>query len=198
MSEVLVEFDTVVTARDSTRWLPRACGRQGDGMDAHMWEGWIEFLSMDETEENIRTGRETVQPNRADLMYWAQGLTAVYLEGALERALSPRPAPVERTVDTAPHFDGPARRAPAGYVRRVMPRPVLNPFEVYEQGQDTLVQELTALHTGRLRDIVVAYGFATPEIADGAGRERLTSLIVAGVRQPLGESPTQEETRPQG
>jgi hypothetical protein len=33
-----------------------------------------------------RTGQETSQPDRKALEYWATGLEAVYLEGALARA----------------------------------------------------------------------------------------------------------------
>ena len=84
MSEVLVEFDTVLTAQDGSRWVPRACGGVADD---GLWEGWMEFLPMDDEQEAARSQRETEQPNRADLMYWAQGLTVVYLEGSLERAL---------------------------------------------------------------------------------------------------------------
>jgi hypothetical protein len=52
--------------------------------------------------------RGPTQPNLTDLEYWATGLTAVYLEGALERTLAgptrlTSPAPVE-----TPAFDGPA------------------------------------------------------------------------------------------
>ena len=91
MSEVLVEFDASFVAPDGTRWTPRACGGVADD---GLWEGWIEFASADGT-AHARTGRETEQPNREDLAYWATGLTQVYLEGALRRAIeSPRrPSP---------------------------------------------------------------------------------------------------------
>jgi hypothetical protein len=91
MSEVLVDFDATIVAPDGTRWTPRACGGIADD---GLWEGWIEFASTDGT-AHVRTPRETEQPNRVDLAYWATGLTQVYLEGALGRALeSPRrPSP---------------------------------------------------------------------------------------------------------
>jgi hypothetical protein len=55
--------------------------------DDSLWEGWLEFLPAGTDQRDaIRTGRETEQPKRTDLMYWAQGLTQVYLEGALQRA----------------------------------------------------------------------------------------------------------------
>ena len=84
MAELLVEFDTTIRAEDGSNWHPRVWG--GIAEDA-LWEGWLEFLPAGgEDHEPIRTGRETEQPKRSDLMYWAQGLTQVYLEGALQRA----------------------------------------------------------------------------------------------------------------
>jgi hypothetical protein len=181
MSEVLVEFDAVLTATDGTRWVPRACGQRADD---NLWEGWVEFLPIAEGAEPVRGGRETEQPNRDDLMYWAQGLSRTFLEGALERAIAPRPAPLDREIEGRPHFEGPVPRAAAAD-SVLKPKPVLNPFLVYRQGQDVLVQQLRALDTGRLRDIAVAYGFGEATALDGASREQLTSAIVAGVRRPL-------------
>ena len=85
MAELLVEFDTTIRADDGTNWHPQVWGGIADD---NLWEGWIEFLPAGaEDREPIRSGRETEQPKRTDLMYWAQGLTQVYLEGALQRAL---------------------------------------------------------------------------------------------------------------
>ena len=85
MAEVLVEFDTTLRGSDGCEWHPRVWGQICE--DA-LWEGWIEFLPAGTNDrEAIRTGRETEQPKRLDLLYWAQGLTQVYLEGALERAI---------------------------------------------------------------------------------------------------------------
>ncbi len=56
----------------------------GEEREDGMWEGWIEFLGW--AGEVRRTGRETTQPNREALVYWASGLEPVYLEGALARS----------------------------------------------------------------------------------------------------------------
>jgi hypothetical protein len=194
MTDVLVEFDAVLTATNGSRWVPRACGRVAeDGL----WEGWLEFLPTAEGADPVRSGRETEQPNRDDLTYWAQGLSRTYLEGALERAIGARPGPFTRHVEGRPHFEKPAPHAvpddtalsgDSGLGRH----PVLNPFEVYQEGQDILVQQLSALATGRLRDIAVAYGFGDPATVDGAAREQLTSIIVAGVRRPLADEDHRE------
>jgi hypothetical protein len=82
---VLVKFNNVVPGEDGRSWRAQACGRQAA---ENMWEGWIEFEPSDGGAE-IRTPRETTQPNLEDLEYWATGLTEAYLEGALVRALDP-------------------------------------------------------------------------------------------------------------
>src|SRR5581483_9773360 len=71
MAEVLAEFAD-----------PVAC----DGV-AYRAQAWIEFLPIGGGPA-IRTARETTQPNFTDAQYWASGLTHVYLEGALSRALN--------------------------------------------------------------------------------------------------------------
>lgn len=88
MAEVLVTFTTPTRAKNGDLYHGRVLGRLAhDGL----WEGWIEF-ALAGSDEIALTGRETEQPNRADLRYWAEGLSAAYLEGALERALRPTPA----------------------------------------------------------------------------------------------------------
>ncbi len=84
MPEVFIQFDATIIAPDGTRWAPRVCGGIADD---GLWEGWIEFASVDRTGAGIRTPRETEQPNREMLAYWATGLTNVYLDGALRRAI---------------------------------------------------------------------------------------------------------------
>lgn len=71
---------TVVSG--NTTYLARICGEErADGI----WEGWIEFQPSG-TGPVLTTGRETTQPNRTALEYWADGLEPVYLEGAFARA----------------------------------------------------------------------------------------------------------------
>ena len=83
MAETLVRFTEAITGRDGRAYIATALGTRGsDGL----WHGWLEFT---DGTVSSRTTQESEQPNRDDLMYWAQGLTYVYLEGALERALHP-------------------------------------------------------------------------------------------------------------
>jgi len=152
MAEVLVEFDAVFPGPDGARFAPRACARVGDD---GLWEGWLEFTDLD-TGVAIRSGRETTQPSRADTMYWATGLTRVYLEGALARALVPARKAEPHQVDVEPAFDGPAPYVAADVP--LVPRAVLDPFEVYAQGESVLRRELSALDGDHLRAIIRAHG----------------------------------------
>ena len=93
-AEVLLLFDEPFQAPEGQRYHARVLGcRTAQGL----WEGFIEFTP-DDGGATLATDRETTQPNRTDLEYWATGLTRVYLEGALTRALDragsavPRPA----------------------------------------------------------------------------------------------------------
>jgi hypothetical protein len=69
---------------EGTRFVPHVYGRQReDGL----WESWIEFHPVDAGEIRA-TDRESTQPNRAAVEYWASGLEPVYFEGAFDRATS--------------------------------------------------------------------------------------------------------------
>jgi hypothetical protein len=105
MAEVLVQFDPPVTDEGGRTYVVRICGRPAeDGL----WEGWIEFDPVDGA-GTLRTPRETEQPHRKDLEYWAEGVTLPYLEGALERARHPETPDLRpRQVDAHPAYDRPA------------------------------------------------------------------------------------------
>lgn len=83
---VIARLGTIRT-RAGRVYSVQACGlsRADDGI----WEGWVAFFDSNSTA--LHTGRETVQPGRAALEYWASGLGAVYLEGALDRAVPTTP-----------------------------------------------------------------------------------------------------------
>ncbi|HEV3139853.1 MAG TPA: hypothetical protein VGY57_05030 [Vicinamibacterales bacterium] len=105
MAETLQQYGGVILAEDGTRYYARTCGAEIRG---GMWQAWIEFVPVGGGTP-IHTWRETTQPNRVDTVYWATGLSRVYLEGALRRALSgPIVIPTEEIE--APTFDEPARR----------------------------------------------------------------------------------------
>ena len=85
MPELLVTFDEPISDPGGAMYFAQVAGRQRvDGL----WEGWLEFIGVNDGAGSICSDRETTQPNRTDLEYWAQGLTRVYLQGALARAES--------------------------------------------------------------------------------------------------------------
>ena len=177
MAEVLVEFDAAFQGSDGAKYAPRACTKAADD---GRWEGWLEFSDLD-TGAVIRSGRETTQPTRDDVMYWATGLTRVYLEGALARALTPARRQAPLRVDVDPAFDGPAPVEEPVDIPRV-PRAVLDPFEVYSQGERVLRQELSALDIDHLRAIVQAHGLDGGAGAASRVPEVVVEYIVAEVR----------------
>ena len=105
MAELLRTFDEPIRHSSGT-YSVRAVGRAADD---GMWEGWLEFLPMDAgTSEVIVSPVESRQPRREHLDYWAQGLTVVYAEGALDRALNP--ITVRTRVEQSPASNEPAPR----------------------------------------------------------------------------------------
>ena len=50
------------------------------------WAGWLEFRPASGYGPALRTHRETTQPDREALVYWAGGLEPIDLESALSRA----------------------------------------------------------------------------------------------------------------
>ena len=176
MAEVLVEFTEPVISEDGARYVARACGRQAaDGM----WEGWIEFLPI-ERGEAVRSSRETTQPNRTDAMYWATGLTAVYLEGALHRALNPLIRTPPRPI-AGPVFDGPASDITPG----AHTESILNPFSVYRKGEDLLRRQLNALSAWHLVNIVRAHDLSDLDgaVLNAMTPNALAELIISAVRR---------------
>jgi hypothetical protein len=82
MPELIHEFSFAYRSEDGTPYTLRAWG---DHRPGGTWEGWLEFVPAG-LARSVRTGRETTQPNREALVYWASGLEPVYFEGAFARA----------------------------------------------------------------------------------------------------------------
>lgn len=176
LTEVVAEYEQPVNASDGSTWAARACARPS----GEKWEGWIEFVPLSAGRQPLRTPRETTQPDRAAIVDWAEGIRPTYLEGALERALDP--LTVVEPGSSPPLFDRPAPTLRAGELIADRPQPILDPFAVYAQGEQVLVDQLAALGTEHLRNIVSAYELATPETVAQASRAQLTSHILAAVR----------------
>lgn len=164
MAVVLVEFADPLTY-NGIAYRAQACGAQM----GHLWEGWIEFIPLDGGPE-LRSSRETTQPNAEGAQYWAGGLTHVYLEGALNRAMNP-PVRIPMAMPR-PVFNGPAAEA------------ILDPFSVYEKSETLLRQELSALSPWHLVNIIRAYELSEEPIGalSGLSAPALIETIVSGVR----------------
>lgn len=177
MAEVIAEYEDAVTAEDGSTWSARVCARERDGK----WEGWLEFIPLTVGEAPVRTPPETTQVDRDAMADWASGLGPAYLEGAIERALE-RPAVLVKEA-APPLFESPAptiTRAEVAPAPR--PRPLLDPFEVHAQSEQRLVDQLEALSTEQIRDIVVAYELASRESAVASSRAQLIAHVLTGVR----------------
>ena len=176
MAEVILVFSEPIVL-DSRAYEVQVCGRES----GNLWEGWLEFAN---NEEELRTARETTQPNRQALLHWASGLSMTYLEGAFARALNPSIVGPE-TVIAIPHFEGPAPAV-------VSPEPapvenaVLDPYSVAEKGETFLRQKLSALRGLHLRNIVRAYDLADTSVdLETLTEAELIELIVEAVISPV-------------
>ena len=182
MAETLLQYQTSVQAPDGTVYTARACGRQiPDGL----WEGWIEFDPVDGG-TTIQTARETTQPNRTDIEYWATGLTPVYIDGALQRTLQGAIHPPTVRV-RPPAFDMPAPPSAVPLATNGTPRSVLDPFSVYEKGESLLRKQLAALSAWHLVNIIVEYQLSDEKAStlNAMTPAALIDDIVQGVRRRL-------------
>jgi hypothetical protein len=183
MARVVTVYEaTLLHLPDGRLYTAQACGRERDD---GMWEGWFEFVAHDGSAV-LRSERETTQPTLAALEYWASGITPVYLEGALERTVTPPPVVMEVPV-TESFYDEPASRK-APLVAQVRdPAPVLNPFSIFAKGEAMLRQELAALPPWELRAMIIAHEFVDPSDVDldPLTAPELIELIVSAVRRRL-------------
>jgi hypothetical protein len=83
MGELIHTYTRIVTDPAGLRYHVHAYGERND---LGTWYGWLVFHPEGMPGTALRTDRETTQPERDDLEYWASGLEPIYLEGALARA----------------------------------------------------------------------------------------------------------------
>ena len=185
MAEILVKFDEPIAASGGKAYFAQAVGKEVEG---GLWHGWLEFQSVSGEPDALASGRETTQPNRTNLEYWAQGLTKIYLEGALARAIALTEPPRETPrMEAEPSlFSAPASReatAPRG-VPSASPRPILDPFQAYLQGEEILRRELTALSRDHVESIAIAYriGASAGSGINQASKTDLIDAIVGAAR----------------
>jgi hypothetical protein len=87
--EFVHQYSTLTAGFDGRWYIVRAYADQQPG---GLWEGWFVFFPLVDDGVPIATDRETTQSKREDVDYWASGITPVYLEGALRRAIDRQPA----------------------------------------------------------------------------------------------------------
>jgi hypothetical protein len=180
MARILTSFRQPLMTDTGIGYRGRACGRQRDD---GRWEGWLEF-EPDDGSEPLRTPRETTQPTLSAMEYWAAGLTFVYLEGALARAIDALRAPEPVEVVETPAYDAPApsRAARESASEPVTSEAILDPFAIYARGEGLLRERLGALSARHLRGILRSYALAEDVALDGLDEAELIELIVAAVR----------------
>jgi hypothetical protein len=185
VAEILVKFDEPIAAPSGKTYLAQAIGKEVDG---GLWDGWLEFQSAGDGSDVLASGRETTQPNRKNVEYWAQGLTKVYVEGALGRAIS-LAEPSRERASTGPEpawFSEPASRSPNTFPPRPLSRrAILDPFQVYAQGEEILLGELRAISRDHLENIAAANGIGVrgPGGIKRASKEDLIEAIVGDARR---------------
>jgi hypothetical protein len=178
MAETLLQYQKPVQASDGTRYEARACGGPLRG---GIWQGWLEFIPITGGAP-VRTARETTQPNRADTVYWATGVSPVYLEGALRRAMLP-PTELTTLPEQPAVFDGPAA-SPVMPVETETPA-ILDPFSVYEKGETLLRKQLSALSAWHLVNVAVTYELTSQNrfVLNRMSAAMLVEMIVSAVRR---------------
>jgi hypothetical protein len=82
MAELIHKHSTHVRTPEGETFSTTVCGER----DFYgVWTAWLEFSARD-GQIRMRTERETTQPTREALDYWASGLEPIYVKGAFARA----------------------------------------------------------------------------------------------------------------
>jgi ATP-dependent Clp protease ATP-binding subunit ClpX len=117
MIEQVCTYPYVLTIGAGSHYV--ACAH-ADRIPGGWWEGWLVFFP-------VRAGppvvgdRETTQRTLPEISHWAAALSPVYVQGALERAIRRREAPLWR--HGAPGRDGPSyARVEIRHYRAAVPR----------------------------------------------------------------------------
>jgi len=183
MAEILRSFDEPIRHSSGT-FAARVVGRLADD---RMWEGWLEFVPIESGQSQVIVSAiESRQPERQHLAYWANGLTVVYAEGSLDRAL--HPIAVRTRLAETPASSAPAPRVVTAPERGrlVGPEPVLDPFEIGERSLDVLAQELHALNRPRLLNVIAAFDLnPAGEDVSWMSDDQLVTFIVVAVEAQL-------------
>ena len=95
MAELIHELSTHVRTPEGLTYMASVHAEQ---QPEGTWAGWLEFTPVGHRAPWLRTDRETTQPSKEAVAYWATGLEPVYLEGAFERAQVVSRRPTRTTI----------------------------------------------------------------------------------------------------
>ena len=85
MADRIQTYSDFVISAQGVRYRVHADGERDE---LGNWRGWLTFEEVAGGGRVLQTERETTQPERDALVYWATGLEPIYLDGALGRAVS--------------------------------------------------------------------------------------------------------------
>jgi hypothetical protein len=112
MVHFIQQYSPIVVSDDGRPYVARAyAASRPDGR----WDGWFVFLPL-RAGRSLATDWETTQSTLARVKYWAEAISAVYLQGALRRAWACCPERrFERAAGRAEQEEALAREAAAAY-----------------------------------------------------------------------------------
>jgi len=168
MSELIADLPyRVVDARGDEFYVNVAGEPRTDGR----WEGWLEFVPVDESEP-LMTPTETTQATRSALVHWSETLTETYVQGAFARAGAPV-VPVGSRIVVRGIGEDPITTAVTGAVP--------DPFQLFEAGHTAMRAQLNTLSRAGLFAIITAYGLnpAGKSLAWLTDRQLVTFVITA-------------------
>lgn len=168
MSEIIEHLPFTITDREGREYYISVAGsRRADGE----WEGWLEYVPLDESDALI-TPTETTQSNRGALEHWAEALTEAYVQGGFARAVTATAAGTKSRV-VAERVD----RAAAVAATVDLP----DPFRLYSEGRDVMRARLNAWPRPILLNIITASNLnpAGKSLAWLSDRQLVTFIITA-------------------
>jgi len=166
--EIIDHLPYTVTDTDGVEYYVSVAGsRRADGE----WEGWLEFVPLDDSDALI-TPTETTQTNRIALQHWAAVLTDTYVQGAFARAVSMAEADTEPRVVAA-------RADQAAVVAGTVDLP--DPFRLFTEGRETMRARLNAWPRATLLNIITASALnpAGKSLAWLSDRQLVTFIVTA-------------------
>lgn len=164
MSEVIADLPYRLADAQGREFLVSVAGEQRlNGT----WEGWLEFVPLDDTEP-LLTPTETTQSNRAALQHWAAALEETYVQGAFRRAVA---ASGSRLVARELPFEA----VPLNDVD------VPDPFRLFDNGPEVMRSRLNALSRPVLQNIIDTFGLnpAAKNLAWLSERQLVTFIVTA-------------------